>query len=111
MSRARRVVENAFGLLVARWRLLKSEINFKPENVENFTKACCVLHNYLQSDEEFDPDERNFDPETDFLDQMILPQSSRQSKVDGNRIREKFKNHFIFEYVLTWQKERVVNDG
>jgi hypothetical protein len=104
-------VENAFGLLVARWRLLKSEINFKPENVENFTKACCVLHNCLQSDDKFDPNERNFDPETDLLEQMILPQSSRQSKVDGHRIREKFKNHFMFEYVLAWQQERVVNDG
>ena len=85
--------------------------NSEPENVENYTSACCVLHNYLQSDEEFDPDEMNFNRKEDFFQQVILSQSSRHSKVDGQRIREKFKTHFMFEYVLAWQHERVVNDG
>ncbi|XP_065194788.1 uncharacterized protein LOC135826078 [Sycon ciliatum] len=50
LSRARRIVENAFGILVARWRLFRQPINAKPENVVHFTKACVVLHNFLQTE-------------------------------------------------------------
>lgn len=57
--------------LVARWQLLKYEIYSKPANFENYTKACCLhfisLHNYLQSDEKFDPNELNFNTEKDLL--------------------------------------------
>lgn len=37
ISRARVVIENAFGILVARWRILRTTLNCRPENVE---KVC-----------------------------------------------------------------------
>lgn len=48
LSRARRVVENAFGITAHVWRILLKRIEVK--NVEfatNITVACCTLHNYL----------------------------------------------------------------
>ncbi|XP_068083420.1 uncharacterized protein [Anabrus simplex] len=47
LSRARRVIENAFGILVSRWRIFHRNINAKPENVDNITKATVCLHNFL----------------------------------------------------------------
>ena len=47
LSRARRCIENAFGILVARWRLLRSRIQGYPETVDSYVKACISLHNYV----------------------------------------------------------------
>ncbi|XP_011701002.1 PREDICTED: putative nuclease HARBI1, partial [Wasmannia auropunctata] len=47
LSRGRRVVENTFGILANRFRVLLTEIYLPVETVQNVTLACCALHNYL----------------------------------------------------------------
>ncbi|KAL1469818.1 hypothetical protein MTO96_024800 [Rhipicephalus appendiculatus] len=47
LSRARRCVENAFGILQARFRIFRGPINLSPENAKRAVKAACVLHNFL----------------------------------------------------------------
>ena len=49
LSRARRVVENAFGVLAARWRVYHTRIAVRPEWTNNIVMATCVLHNFLQT--------------------------------------------------------------
>ena len=49
LSRARRVVENAFGILANRFRVYESAFPLLPEKVEKIVLATCVLHNFLRS--------------------------------------------------------------
>ena len=46
-SRARMNVENAFGILSARFQIFKRTLNFSPAKIELFTLTCCSLHNLL----------------------------------------------------------------
>lgn len=47
ISRARRTIENSFGILAARFRIFHQPINAKVEHVQSYTKAAVALHNFL----------------------------------------------------------------
>jgi len=48
LSRARNCVENTFGLISSRFRLLQRAINLTPENASFAVLAICIIHNFLR---------------------------------------------------------------
>lgn len=51
LSRARRCVECAFGILVSKWRCLDAKLELTPQNTDFIVMACCILHNIVIREE------------------------------------------------------------
>ena len=52
LSRARRVVENAFGILSQRFRCFLTTMQLRPDNIKLVTMCACVLHNLILTREQ-----------------------------------------------------------
>ena len=47
-SQSPRVVENAFGILAAKWRIYQRRVQLHPQTVDKVVKATCVLHKFIK---------------------------------------------------------------
>ncbi|KAJ8953490.1 hypothetical protein NQ318_023611 [Aromia moschata] len=97
LCKARRVVENAFGILVQKWRIFFRPIATKVETTILIIKTTCILHNFLrikQSEcENFDFS----DPSDKPSQQSVLRQLQSDPRRTTNlafSIREQFVNFF-----------------
>ena len=119
LSRARRVSENAFGVLAARWRFLRRLIHAKPETVVSYVKSACVLHNFLikKTKHSYCPPDYvdhemngiitngNWRTETDNVEGMqpIRMAGSNNSSKKSIQIREKLCEYFNSVGTVPWQ--------
>jgi len=127
LSRARRVIENAFGILATRWRIFRRPVIAKPDNIVHMVKAACVLHNYLQKNNR----QAMYCPadvvDTYDDDGNLIPGAWRQEgqgtllprRVHANRhgqkaaeVREMFAEYFLSATgEVSWQKKCVSSTG
>lgn len=72
LSRARRTIENTFGILVQRWRVLKKPLECCVKNTVSIIQACVCLHNWLR-----ETDKTNYMPKK--IDDEILKKELKES--------------------------------
>lgn len=103
LSRGRRVVESAFGILANRFRILLSTINLGPEKVQIVTQACCALHNFLRAEE---PSTTFEEVDGQYIFQFGLSQQGgNRPKQSSISVRNEFMNYFNNEGAVPWQYE------
>ena len=100
LSRARRIIENAFGIISQRWRLLNRRIQLKEENVDALIMAICCLHNFLTDVKDYaDTNTLTVDEEGVAIipEGHVLNMSQRQgyhSAREALQTRELYKTYF-----------------
>lgn len=120
LSRARRIIENAFGILAERFRVFKKPIQINVENVPKLIMASCALHNYLKKrscnyitrncvDVE-DIEKYTFRPgdwrQSDIS--VAVDRTERQRTTDGNVVRQIYTDYFNNQGRVDFQ-ERMIN--
>ena len=119
LSRARRVVENAFGILAARFRIFSRAIPLNVNTTESLVKAACALHNWLRktsgrtylppgSVDEEDECSGEITPgswrEVSSLMRPVERQySTNNYNVTAKRVRIWYTNKFMTDWAVPWQ--------
>lgn len=100
LSRARRVVENAFGILTQKWRIFLRPIDVEVKTATNIVKAACCLHNFVmvhclsescQDNADGSPDEGT-DESTPAL--LSFTPTNRRATNAAFEVRDHFVNYF-----------------
>lgn len=115
LSRARRCIECAFGILTAKWRLLGKCIETEVDKAERIVKAICLLHNIIIDREGVDFFKSTKLQDADSLSESSLQQirscrTFNRSSNQANIIRDTFKSYFNGIGAVPWQNERVSNN-
>ena len=61
-SLARNIIERCFGILKARWGILRDKSFYPVKTQCRIINACCILHNFCRTEMPNDPIEREYVP-------------------------------------------------
>jgi len=120
LSRARRVVENAFGIMSSVFRVFRRPMLLDPEKVKNITLTCALLHNFLRKSKTsssnycsqgiFDSEKegeiilgswrQNCSYEASFLP---ICRMALRSPSDAKEVRKLFTEYFMSNGAVLWQ--------
>ncbi|XP_040065685.2 putative nuclease HARBI1 [Ixodes scapularis] len=115
LSRGRRTVENAFGILVCRWRAFLAPMQGTVEHCENMIKAGVCLHNFLTRDEAYRPpgyaDSVDGQWRADILNVGVNRSLGGNSSPAVISIRYQLADHFISPRgAIPWQHDIVTRE-
>lgn len=120
LSHARRIIENVFGIMTARFRVMRKPINLDADKSKKVALACCVLHNYLMTTNKkkyapprsFDqynehgeliPGDWRRENESTNATMFPLERSHIDTPSNAKEIQSEFMNYFIEEGEVDWQ--------
>ncbi|KAK8761286.1 hypothetical protein V5799_027448 [Amblyomma americanum] len=108
LSRARRVAENAFGILSNRFRFLHTTIEAKPDRVSVYVCAACALHNFLGTDVLCGVEASGPVPQETFFP-VQLAHGSRP-RAAACAVRDALCDYFSAQGAVPWQDDMVHAD-
>ncbi|GBL76461.1 hypothetical protein AVEN_77496-1 [Araneus ventricosus] len=99
LSRARRCIECAFGIMACKWRIFYRSLNVDFELAENIVKAVCVLHNFVRRRDVHRKSEQSafYDIEND---------STSRVNPKVLNIRDQFAKYFV-KNPSEWQNKKM----
>lgn len=122
LSRARRISENAFGILVAKFRIFERPISLSPEKVDKIILTCCALHNWLRKTSIAYITSTLIDTKVSETGE-IIPGTWRELQAEGLRnvgnigshnhtrdaaqIRDRYAQYFVGAGRIPWQNDRI----
>lgn len=104
LSRARRVVENVFGIMANRFRIFHTSINLTLDRIDLVVLTCCVLHNFLRkkcATYYVEEEHEDLPPSSETLTGMQITHI-RNSSTHAKLVREMFLQYFNGEGELEW---------
>ncbi|OQV26242.1 hypothetical protein BV898_00360 [Hypsibius exemplaris] len=123
LSRARRIVKNAFGILAMRWRIFLRCIEYQPDKVDHIILACVALHNFLCTfttatrqyapQHNMETDNQNGawrgDPSVDKLLNAKDPpvRTRKPPRKAAETARDNFRDYFSSNGSVPWQEKMV----
>ncbi|XP_052745491.1 uncharacterized protein LOC128199532 isoform X2 [Bicyclus anynana] len=98
LTRARRFVECAFGILSNKWRIFHRPMNVSIDLAVDIVKTCCVLQNFIHKQENFQfhnasENESTLDSESELI-QLPITNAVRGS-LAANEVRNRFAQYFV----------------
>lgn len=116
LSRARRVVESAFGILAARWRIYRVPITARVPNAIKIVQATVALHNFIIQNEEQHTGKNGYTrmtpEETRLVSNGLSDMAACRGRlcVNATAIREAYSLFFRNAGALPFQWEKAVNN-
>lgn len=110
LSRARRLVENSFGILVNRFRIFHTTIDLNTSTLENLVTSACIIHNLLIDEKLITTNDGEFSipeiPEDqDGLLDDFFDNDQPENYSDATGIRNIFKDSLNGVGAIQWQDD------
>lgn len=101
LSRCRRSVECAFGILANKWRVFHTPILVEPDFVDAIVKATCILHNFVRKREGTSYDDAETYPFADVND------FGPAERATGHEVRDFFADYFMNIGAVPFQRHHM----
>lgn len=106
LSRARRYVECAFGILTNKWRIFHRPINLDPDFATDIVKACVVLHNFVRDRDGYETENTMFI--SGFQNISTSTGERARAGIAAKNVRDVLSDYFVTDIgSVKWQLSKI----
>ena len=103
LTRARRMVECAFGILANKWRIFHRPLDVTPQICDSIVKACCILYNFVRRNDGFQLEDTLYESNFESIEA-----TGARGNIEGKHVRDYFTKYFTSPHgAVPWQYDKV----